>query len=172
MSKKIDLFRIKLNGRSVIKLSKVKSERDYIFSIPPLVQDSVEANTHFTFHTPNNRLTFKVTTAKQNSGDIMPEILEKIKDHDVYKSKVTRDKVTDEVKDFDFYGDNGGRILNLEPAKMERIPSISFNLKALDWDKFFSVKQKTSDNEFIYAPLNLGIDESTAEGFTLHGLYW
>lgn len=91
---KKNIARIKVDKKSLLKIS-CSANRDYIFSIPRLEMEKEYCETHFSFHTQNNRITFKVTDAGDGSlsfQDIKNDASKKgfyvRKDIDIYKNKV------------------------------------------------------------------------------------
>lgn len=131
---KRNIARIKLNNKSLIKIS-ISGERDYIFSLPKITIKDAYCETHFTFHTKNNRKTFKITDFGDSNkyfSDYLVEAREKgyhvTKDIDIFKNEIV---------------DNNNLIHNIN-----RI----FNFSYLDTGDDFLVenfgKSKTSDNKF------------------------
>ncbi len=91
---KKNIARIKVDNKSLLKIL-CSANRDYIFSIPRLEMDKEYCETHFSFHTQNNRITFKVTNMgndRLSFQDIKNEASGKGfyvgKDIDIYKNKV------------------------------------------------------------------------------------
>lgn len=139
MDKDENLLRIKINGRSLIKLSKQHKGRDFIISYPITFQNNTEAQTHFTLHTPNDRVTFKITSLKQKGVETMPNVLALVRDHPVYVKKVT-------PTDLDLYG--GEKIIDLSnPEEISYAGTIALNMQKNSIDQFFR-PAKTPDNKF------------------------
>lgn len=139
MSKEDNILRIKINGKSLIKFSKQHSSRDFLISYPIGYQGETEFESHFTFHTPNGRITFKITSFKKSGQELMPKIFSLYKNHPLYKNKTL-------PTGLDLFKDLG--LLDFKnPKEIYPWGQIALNLKDSSLDKYFK-GSKTSDDKF------------------------
>ncbi len=140
-----NILRIKFNGRSLIKLIRSAKGRDFLLSTPTIKNKGYFVSNHFTLHTPNSRLTWKITKVKEGDQDALKSMLYLVKDHPVYKKKVTyhADGVT--PKDLDMYE---GKILDLSnPSEFQFGTTVALNMENTSIDEYFD-PAKTKDREF------------------------
>lgn len=111
---KRNIARIKVDNKSLLKIS-CSGDKDYIFSIPRIEMDVCYCEAHFTFHTQNNRITFKITdfgTPETPFDNFKEEARTKgfhvTKDIDIYKNKLIDNSVLqnalNSLFNFELYG--------------------------------------------------------------------
>lgn len=141
---KENLLRIKINSKSLIKFSKQHAGRDFLLSYPITYQGTTEIESHITFHTPNGRRTFKITSLKNKDNELIPKKLFS-KGLDLFnKLELLEFKDSTEIYPW---------------AK------ISLNLKDSSLDKYFK-SPKTPDNEFKHVK-NIIIPEPKEDKVTI-----
>jgi len=134
----IEILRIKINGKSLIKLSTQHHKRDFLISYPLCFTEKAQTQSHFTFHTPNGRLTLKITSIVENGKEVLPQILIKYKNYPIWRDKIN-------LSDLDLYGK---KILNLDDSKkMYYGGTIALNLENSRVEKYFH-DAKTPDSKF------------------------
>lgn len=72
------LLRIKVNGFNLIKLMLI-NEKDFNISLPKTNVANQKANIHFSLHTRNDRLTFKIVSIQKNGKELIQEVIVKAK---------------------------------------------------------------------------------------------
>lgn len=155
------LLRIKINGFNFLRVSLFK-EKDFIFSFPQTKVTSYTLNGHFTLHTERLRITFKTTSIKKGSQEILPAVVNQYKDHPGIKGKVIANGEIDL---------NKGNDLNLEdPTKLIKTPiGIGLNLEINKIEDLFTSKvSKTPDDSFDHIE-DIQLPEGKT-GFYIHFL--
>ena len=135
---KKNITRIKINNKSIMKIS-CSGKKDYIFAIPKITVKETYCESHFTFHTKNNRLTFKITdfgNDKNNFDTIKEEARNKSfyvteNDIDLLKNKKIKEKDICNFLNpiftfayFDKKDDYLNTILGKQKTKDEKFPKI------------------------------------------------
>lgn len=97
---KRNIARIKINGKNLIKIS-YASDESYIIAFPRMQRNDSYVESHMSFHTRNNRITFKITDFGDSKKDFLVTVEEaRIKgyhvtpkgDIDLYKGKCLDEK--------------------------------------------------------------------------------
>lgn len=155
------LLRIKVNGFNLLRVTLFK-DKDFIFSFPQTKVKDYTSSIHFTFHTERPRITFKTTSIKKYSQEILPTAVNQYKDHPGIRGKLIPNGEIDL---------NKGNDLNLDdPTKLIKNPiGIGLNLKGIKIeDLFISRRSKTSDETFSHIK-NIQLPEGKT-GFYLYCL--
>lgn len=139
MAKGDNILRIKINGESLIKFSKQHGGRDFLISYPLIHQGESESENHFSFHTPNGRITFKVTSLKDKGKETLTQAVALVKNNPLYKNKIVPSGLDlfKELKLLDFKN----------PKEIYPWGKIALNLKDSILNEFFG-PTKTPDREF------------------------
>jgi len=133
-----NILRIKINGIGLIKLSKQHGGRDFVITYPPVIQKDTRIESHFSLHTPNNRVTFKTTSIKINGIEQMPSLLKNLEKNPTFINKIT-------PTDLDLYRET---VFDLtDPNKMTYLGTIALNIENSSLNKYF-LPPKTHDNKF------------------------
>lgn len=139
MAKGDNILRIKINGKSLIKFSRQHGGRDFLISYPLIHQGESESENHLSFHTPNGRITFKITSFKNKGKELISRITSLTRNHPTYKNKVV-------PTGLDLF--RRLKLLDFKDRK-EIYPwgKIALNLKDSSLDEYFG-PTKTPDHEF------------------------
>ena len=159
-----NLLRVKINGNSIMKFCQSKNKQDFYCYFPQINQGQSSFKTHFSFHSKTGRTTFKTTSFKNDGKELLPDILELVKNHPIYKDAVT-------PTDLDLFK---GKVI-LFDGSLIFYPwfTIALNLQNSNVTKYFSTS-KTSDADFnnvfdikVAAPQN---EQVTIRGFVGKGI--
>lgn len=132
-----NIARVKINGKAFIKLTKSQKGRDFLLLSPPTISGKTKVVSHFTFHVPNSRVTFKVTRMYLNDRDITSTTLNEAKKQPVFTEKVTN-------KDLDlFYNQKKEFIENFQ-----KLCQIALNLTGGHSVSDYFMESKTKDDKF------------------------
>ncbi|OGY23226.1 MAG: hypothetical protein A2172_02505 [Candidatus Woykebacteria bacterium RBG_13_40_15] len=139
---KDNLLRIKINGRGLIKLTKQHQGRDFLLSYPTAFQNGVSVDSHFSLHTPNNCVTFKVTSFKDGGVEQLPATIAQLKNHPTLSNRVAG-KNLDQLdiyknQQFDFS----------DPLKLTYVTTMALNMEGTSLEKYFN-KAKTANSAFV-----------------------
>ncbi len=133
-----NLLRIKVNSNPIMKFCQNKSKQDFYCYFPPISQSDYAAEMHFSFHSKTGRTTFKTTSLKNKQQELLPELLNMVKNHPLYQKTVT-------PKDFDLYK---GKTISFN-GELTFYPwfQIALNMQNSDVSKYFG-HSKTADADF------------------------
>lgn len=134
----INLLRVKVTGNCIMKFCQSDNKQDFYCYFPQITQGQSSLKTHFSFHSKTGRTTFKTTSIKNNGQEILPNILEMVKNHPMYQKAVT-------PTDLDLY--KGKTITFDEDLTFYPWFQIALNLQNSDATKYFG-QSKTSDADF------------------------
>lgn len=133
-----NFLRVKINSKSVIKFCQSNNGQDFYCYFPPILQDDIVVEIHFSFHTKTGRTTFKITNLEKGKDKMLPVILDMAKNHPMYKGAVT-------PKDLDLFK---GKITIFEDnTTFYPWFRTSLNFKSSDVHKQFG-SSKTADADF------------------------
>ncbi|HAP37796.1 hypothetical protein A2574_00610 [Candidatus Shapirobacteria bacterium RIFOXYD1_FULL_38_32] len=133
-----NLLRVKVNGNPIMKFCQSKDKQDFYCYFPPISQDKHTIEVHFSFHSKTGRTTFKTTSIKTDQKELLPDILDTVKNHPLYKNAVTN-------KDLDLY--KGKKIVFDDKQTFYPWFQIALNLQNSDVSKYFG-QSKTADSGF------------------------
>lgn len=139
MRKNNNLLRIKVNGKNLIKFTRQHGGRDFLITYPTIYQNETETQNHFTFHSPNGRITLKITSVKLDGQEMLSNIILLAKDNPRFSRMILS-------KEIDLYKELG--LLNFTSTKkIYPWGTVALNLKNSSLEKYFR-KTKTLDNKF------------------------
>lgn len=72
---KRNIARIRINGKNLIKIS-YASDRSYMIAFPRMQRNDSYVESHMSFHTRNNRITFKITDFGDSKKDFVATVEE------------------------------------------------------------------------------------------------
>jgi len=121
-----------------MKFCQSNNKQDFYCYFPPISQDKYALEVHFSFHSKTGRTTFKTTSIKNDQKEILPGILDMVKNHPLYQNAVSN-------KDLDLY--KGKRIAFDGEQTFYPWFQIALNMQNTDVSKYFG-QAKTSDSDF------------------------
>jgi hypothetical protein len=133
-----NILRVKVDGNSIMKFCQSKNKQDFYCYFPPILQDKYALEVHFSFHSKTGRTTFKTTSLKSDQKEMLPNILNMVKNHPLYKNAVTN-------KDLDLY--KGKKIIFDEKQTFYPWFQLALNMQNADVSRYFG-QSKTSDAGF------------------------
>lgn len=153
-----NLLRVKVNGNPIMKFCQSKDRQDFYCYFPPISQDKHTIEVHFSFHSKTGRTTFKTTSIKTDQKELLPRILDTVKNHPLYKNAVTK-------KDLDLYK---GKIITFD-ERQTFYPwfTIALNMQNSDISKQFG-ESKTTDANF-QSVFDIKIAPPSKEQITIKG---
>lgn len=149
-----NLLRVKVNGKSIIKVCQSSSKQDFYCYFPPILQDDIVVETHFSFHTKTGRTTFKITNLEKGQDKLLPSILKMAKNHPMYDGAVTptdldlfKRKITTFEDDATFYP-WFRTALNLENSNVHKQFGASKTVDS-DFQSVFDIKVAPPNKEQV-----------------------
>ncbi len=136
-----NLLRIKLKGRSILKLALQANKRDFTLTLPKLLLGKIEMDTHMSLHTGNqrDRQTFKLTSLR-NSGKENIETVKNLFSQNEKFAKWVRMNGIDIT---------GPRYVDYDTTGYNILWHFSFSLEGWDDIKYLA-ETKTNDKKFKY----------------------
>lgn len=134
------LLRIKVNNFNLLQL-KLINQKDFIFSIPKTNVAGQKLNTHFTFHTMNEVVTWKTDSIIKHGKELISDVIKRVELSNYSELSIPGKNKINMLygKKFDF--NHPERLIN-------PYINLSLNLINSSMDKLFVNKSKTPDNQF------------------------
>lgn len=133
------LLRIKVWGKPVLSFAQSLDKEDFYLFYPTITQDKYAVSGHATFHSKTGRITFKTTSIKDSSVEILPSILSQADGRAGFENAVGH-------RDLDLFK---GKILSFDdPNTSYPWFSIAFNMGKTDPSTYFK-KGRSSDGEYM-----------------------
>lgn len=137
-----NILRIRVNGFNLLKLSLINN-KDFIFSYPKTNVSGQVVDSHFTLHSLNDRVTFKIISLTKQKKDMLSYVLKLAKTNPVLTDRIVPIGQIDLLK---------GKIFDMNDvySLIDICIGMAVNIITKPIEELFVIKKsKSEDNSFL-----------------------